>query len=58
VYAPDAEVEISGGLVLKGAALGREVSTSGGGPVHFDEELMDARVINGTMALVAWREVR
>ncbi len=56
IYAPGAEVDITGNGEFFGAVVGSRVSVPGGARFHYDEDL--ARIPGLTVRLVNWREVR
>jgi hypothetical protein len=58
IYAPQADIRISGGTELFGAAVGRTVDVQGESSIHYDEALRDADGGTALTALVTlwWRD--
>ncbi|MCZ6778576.1 MAG: hypothetical protein O7F16_06365, partial [Acidobacteria bacterium] len=56
IYAPDSNVEVTGGGQFYGAAVGKEIKFSGGSSAHFDLALQDKviNVVDG-YKLFTWR---
>lgn len=53
-YAPDARVEITGGVDLYGAIAGRTVINTSGAKFHYDRKLKDSE--DGRVRMVFWKE--
>ncbi len=58
IYAPDSNVEVTGGGQFYGAAVGKEIKFSGGSSAHFDLALMSKTidVLDG-YRLFTWRAI-
>ena len=55
VYAPNANLNLSGGTKVSGSVVGKTTDLSGGGVVHFDENLLTASPIYSVVPYV-WQE--
>jgi len=55
VYAPNANLNLSGGTKVFGSVVGKTADLSGGGVVHFDENLLTASPIYSVVPFV-WQE--
>lgn len=55
IYAPDANISISGGSSIFGAIVGNNVTLSGTGTFHFDENLLQSGPSQG-FTIVYWQE--
>ncbi len=56
VYAPNANLAVTGDGDIYGALVGKTVSVSGNGDIHYDEALQDLGVSGYTIA--SWKETR
>ncbi|MCI0329933.1 MAG: hypothetical protein L0196_03135 [candidate division Zixibacteria bacterium] len=56
IYAPNAEIKVSGGGVVYGSLVGKTVKDAGNGTVHFDRALLDLESpLKGKYKAVAWQ---
>ena len=57
IVAPNAAVKITGNNALCGSVLGKDISNTGGAPVHYDESIRDTEVALGSYSVLAWHEL-
>lgn len=57
IYAPGANVEVTGSGSIYGAVRGKEVNMSGSGDIHYDEALLDVYPQNsGDYGVISWKQ--
>ena len=57
IYAPGANVEVTGSGSIYGAVRGKEVNMSGSGDIHYDEALLDVDPQNsGGYGVISWKQ--
>ncbi|MBN1829132.1 MAG: hypothetical protein JW884_08300, partial [Deltaproteobacteria bacterium] len=59
VFAPNAQVRLTGTTDIYGSIVGRTVSMTGGGTLHYDEALanLGGSGSSGSITIVSWREI-